>query len=161
MAEWPDWNPPGNDRAPALSAALHGRRRDEPARRARSLSRQDGVSHPRHQSALDHRHLRVFGMHPAKQRRRHGSLYPGQGRHARGGAAGQATGDGGRTAACIGRWSIGVTQRWVGNNCAADTAVRLARSAMSFLLEIVAPEVTVTFERSWPVAAGTRALDHN
>src|SRR5436309_14938201 len=117
MAEWPDWNPPGNDRAPALSAALHGRRRDEPARRARSLSRQDGVSHPRHQSALDHRHLRVFGMHPANQRTRHGSLYPGQGRHARGGAARQAAGDGGRDAACI-----GVTQRWVSNDCAARSA---------------------------------------
>ena len=39
-AEWPDWHPPaGDDRAPALSAALHGRRPRQPARRARHVSR--------------------------------------------------------------------------------------------------------------------------
>src|SRR4051794_6670334 len=41
------------------TAALHGRRRDQPAWRTRSLSWQDGVPHPRDQSALDHRHLRL------------------------------------------------------------------------------------------------------
>ena len=45
-----------DDRAPALSAALHGRRRKQSARRARALSRRDALPHPRHQSALDHRH---------------------------------------------------------------------------------------------------------
>ena len=35
--EWPDWNPPaGDDRAPALPAALHGRRSGQSARRARA-----------------------------------------------------------------------------------------------------------------------------
>src|SRR5947208_16448854 len=64
----------GDDRAPALSAALHGWRRDQPARRARSLSRQDSVPHSWHQPALDHRHVRILWLHPADQRGRHGSL---------------------------------------------------------------------------------------
>jgi len=67
-------SPGGDDRAPALSAALHGRRRDQPARCARSLSREDGVPRPRHQSALDHRHLRVLWLHPADKRGHRGSL---------------------------------------------------------------------------------------
>ena len=67
----------GNDRAPALPAALHGRRRRQPARRARALSRQDDLSHPRHQSAVDHRHLRVVGLHPAHQRGRRRTSTPG------------------------------------------------------------------------------------
>src|SRR5262249_36768857 len=53
----------GGDRAPALSAALPGRRRAQPARRARPLSWQDGVSHPRHQSALNHRPLRFTDLY--------------------------------------------------------------------------------------------------
>ena len=57
-----------DDRPPALSAALHGGRPGQPARRARALSRQDALSHPRHQSAVDHRHVRVVGMHSAHQR---------------------------------------------------------------------------------------------
>ena len=40
-AEWPDWTSAGgDDRAPALPAALHGRRPGQPARRARHVSRQ-------------------------------------------------------------------------------------------------------------------------
>src|SRR5229473_2211486 len=81
-----------DDRAPALSAALHGRRSRQSARRARALSRQDDLPHPRHQSALDHRHVRVVGLHPADQRGRDGPLQPRQGRQPRGGAAGQAPG---------------------------------------------------------------------
>jgi lipoprotein-anchoring transpeptidase ErfK/SrfK len=50
----------GDDRTTAISAALHGWGRDQPARRARPLSWQDGVPHPRHQSALDHRYVRVL-----------------------------------------------------------------------------------------------------
>jgi hypothetical protein len=34
---------------------------------ARALYLGDGVPHPRHQSALDHWHIRLIGMHPADQ----------------------------------------------------------------------------------------------
>ena len=60
----------GDDRAPALSAALHGRRPGQSARRARHVSRQHRVSHPRHQRAVDHRPARVVGLHPPDQRGR-------------------------------------------------------------------------------------------
>src|SRR5436305_14715212 len=64
----------GDDRAPALSATLHGWRRDQPARGARALSRQDGVPHPRHQSTLDHLHHRLLWMQQPYPRGRHGYL---------------------------------------------------------------------------------------
>src|SRR5262249_49647904 len=97
MAEWPGPAPPRrDDRTPALSAALHGRRRRQPARRARSLSRQNALSHPRHQPAVDHRHVRVVGVYPPHQRRHHRPLSAGAGRHARGRAAGTAAGLGER-----------------------------------------------------------------
>ena len=76
----------GDDRAPALPAALHGRRRRQSARRARALSRQDDLPHPRHQSAVDHRHVRVVGLHPPHQRGRHDLYYSREGRHPRRGA---------------------------------------------------------------------------
>ena len=57
----------GDDRAPALSAAVHGRRREQSAGRTRPLSRQHDLSHPRHQPAVDHRLFRVLGLHPAHQ----------------------------------------------------------------------------------------------
>ena len=60
----------GDDRAPALSAALHGRRPGQSARRARHVSRQHRVSHPRHQRAGHHRQARVVGLHPPHQRGR-------------------------------------------------------------------------------------------
>ena len=82
-----------DDRAPALPSALHGRWRWQPARRARALSRRHHLSHSRHQSAVHHRDLRLLGLHPAHQRGHHGPAFPRQGRHARGGAAGQGTGD--------------------------------------------------------------------
>ena len=81
-----------DDRAPALPSALHGRRRRQSARRARALSRRHHLSHSRHQSAVHHRDLRLLGLHPAHQRGHHGPAFPRQGRHARGGAAGQGTG---------------------------------------------------------------------
>ena len=52
----------GNDPAPALSAALHGRRPRQPARCARALSRRHRLSHPRNQHAADHRHRGLLGM---------------------------------------------------------------------------------------------------
>ena len=58
-----------DDRAPALSAALHGGRRRQSARRARALSRQDALPHPRHEPALDDRQIRVLGLYPPDQRR--------------------------------------------------------------------------------------------
>ena len=71
----------GNDRAPALSAALDGRRPRQSARRARALSRQHGLSHPRHQPAADHRHRGVVGLLPSDQSGRDRSLRSGSGRH--------------------------------------------------------------------------------
>ena len=44
-----------DDRAPALPAALDGGRPRQSARRARDVSRQHGLSHPRHQRARDYR----------------------------------------------------------------------------------------------------------
>ncbi len=67
-AEWPDWHPPAEMiSAPALSAALHGRRPGQPARRARDVSRLQRVPHPRHQRSLDDRQVRLVGLHPPDQ----------------------------------------------------------------------------------------------
>ena len=49
-------------RAPALSAALHGRRPRQPARRPRHVSRQHRLPHPRHQRARDHRSGGIVGL---------------------------------------------------------------------------------------------------
>ena len=59
-----------DDRAPAVPAAFYGRRRRQPARGARPLSRKHGLSYPRHQSTVDHRSFRVVWLHPPHQRRR-------------------------------------------------------------------------------------------
>jgi hypothetical protein len=45
----------GNARASAEPAALHGRRPEQSARRARALSRLDALPHPRIERALDYR----------------------------------------------------------------------------------------------------------
>jgi hypothetical protein len=91
---------------------------------------------------LDHRHLRVLWLHPAHERGCDRSLHAREGRHPRGGAAGQAASDGCRDPACTARWCIGSAQRGLGNDRAArsaslrhgavrniDTAVRLTRLA--------------------------------
>src|SRR6516164_4637028 len=54
----------GNDRAPTLFAALHGRWPRQPARSARNVSRQHCVSHPRHQCAGDDRAGRLVRLLP-------------------------------------------------------------------------------------------------
>ena len=56
-----------DDRAPALSAALHGGRPRQSAGRARHVSRHQRIPHPRHQRSLDHRQVRVLGLHPPDQ----------------------------------------------------------------------------------------------
>jgi len=67
-AEWPDWIPAaGNDRAPALFAALRGRRPGQSARRARHVSRRHRVPHPRHQRSDHHRQECVEWLHPSHQ----------------------------------------------------------------------------------------------
>src|SRR6516165_3126907 len=71
---------------------------------ARALSWQDGVSHPRHQSALDHRHLRVLWLHPAHERGHYGPLQASKGRHARGSTPVEAVDDCGN---CDGRLASG------------------------------------------------------
>src|SRR5471032_2209974 len=50
-AEWPDWTPPPEMIAPALSAALYGRRPGQSAWCPRDVSRHHRLSHPRHQPA--------------------------------------------------------------------------------------------------------------
>ena len=97
-AEWPDWHPPsGDDRAPALSAALHGRRPRQSARRPRDVSRLDRLPHPRHQPALDDRQVRLLGLHRHAERGRLGPVRSRQGRHPRRGDAGRpAAGNGDR-----------------------------------------------------------------
>ena len=70
-----------NDRPPALPAALHGRWPDQPARRARHVSRQHDLSHPRHQRPVDHRPARVVGLHPPHQRGRDRPRQPRERRH--------------------------------------------------------------------------------
>ena len=55
--QWPDWRPPPEMlRRRPRSAALHGGRPRQSARRARALSRLVALSHPRLQRALDDRH---------------------------------------------------------------------------------------------------------
>ena len=76
MAEWPDWNPPEQmiERQPYLPRFMAGGE-GTIARRTRTLPRQYALPHPWHQSAVDHRNIRVVGVHPAQQRRHHGPLH--------------------------------------------------------------------------------------
>jgi hypothetical protein len=67
MKEWPDWFPEGDDHAPTLSAAVHGWWRDQSARRARDVSGQYRIPHPRHQSAVNHRQFRILRLHSFDQ----------------------------------------------------------------------------------------------
>ena len=76
-----------DDRAPALSAALHGRRPRQSARRACDVSGFDRLPHPRHQPAFDDRQVRLVGLHRHAERGRLGSVRAHQGRHPRGGDA--------------------------------------------------------------------------
>ena len=71
----------GNDRAPALSAALDGGRARQSARRPRDVSRHHGLSHSRHQPAADHRHRGVVGLLPPDQSGCDRSLRSDPGRH--------------------------------------------------------------------------------
>src|SRR5262252_1328247 len=82
-----------NDRTPTLSAALYGRWRGQPPRGARALSWRHALPHPRHEPAVDHRDLRIFGLHPTHKRRHYGPLQASKGRHARGGAPVRAADD--------------------------------------------------------------------
>ena len=77
----------GDDRSPALSAALHGRRPRQSAWRARDVSRHHRLSHPRHQPALDDRQVRLLGLHRHAERGRLRPVRSRQGRHPRGRAA--------------------------------------------------------------------------
>ena len=69
--EWPSWTPPSQMLAPAArSAAPHGRRHRQSARRARDVSRLDALSHPRLQRAGDDRPGGVLRLLPHDQRGR-------------------------------------------------------------------------------------------
>ena len=91
MAEWPDWNPPEQmiERQPYLPEQFMAGGDGNPlGARALYLGRH-ALPHPRHQSAVHHRQLRVLGLHPAHQRGHHRSLRAGEGWHPRGGAVRQ------------------------------------------------------------------------
>ena len=94
MAEWPDWHPPAEmiERQPYLPRFMAGGEGNPLGARALYLGKTH-LPHPRHQPAVDHRHLRVVGLHPSHQRGRHRPLLSREGRHPRGGAARQAAGD--------------------------------------------------------------------
>ena len=70
-----------DDLAPALSAALHGRRPRQPARRPRDVSRDHRLSYPRHQPAGYDRHRHLVRLLPAGQRRCFRPLWSRSGRH--------------------------------------------------------------------------------
>ena len=94
MAEWPDWNPPEEMivRQPYLPRFMAGGETNPLGARALYLGKTVYRIHG-DQSALDHRHIRLLGMHPADERGRNGPLWAHQGRHARGGAAGPTAGN--------------------------------------------------------------------
>ncbi len=95
MKEWPDWFPPKEmiGRQPYLPRFMAGGDTNPLGARAH-VSRQYGISHPRHQPAVDHRHLRVLWLHQADQRRRRRPVQPRDRRHPRGGVAWLSTGFG-------------------------------------------------------------------
>ena len=128
MAEWPDWNPPSEmiERQPYLPRFMAGGEGNPLGARALYLGKTH-LPHPRHQSAFDHRLVRVVGLHPAHQRGHRGPLYPRQGRHPRGGAAGrQAAGN--RFGGAV--WSARLAGRSAGVDGAASAA-RLRDGALA------------------------------
>ena len=88
MAEWPDWNPPAEmiERQPYLPRFMAGGEGNPLGARALYLG-SIAISHSRNQPALDHRHVRVIGLHSAHQPRRRRPLRPRPDRHARRGVA--------------------------------------------------------------------------
>ena len=70
-AEWPDWTPPPEmiARQPYLPRFMAGGPGQSDGR-ARALSRRHHLSHPRHQSAANHRQRRLVRLLPAGERRR-------------------------------------------------------------------------------------------
>ena len=80
--EWPDWTPPPEmiERQPYLPRFMAGGP-GQSAGRARALSRQHRLSHPRDQCAADHRDGRVVRMFPPGQSRCHRSVRSYSGRH--------------------------------------------------------------------------------
>ena len=84
-AEWPDWHPPPEmiDRQPYLPRFMAGGPGNPLGARAMYLGNH-GLSHPRHQPALDDRQVRLLGLHRHAERGRLGPVRPRQGRHPRG-----------------------------------------------------------------------------
>ena len=87
-AEWPDWHPPPEmiDRQPYLPRFMAGGPGNPLGARAMYLGNH-GVPHPRHQPALDHRQVRLLGLHRHAERRRLRPVRSRQGRYPRGRAA--------------------------------------------------------------------------
>ena len=85
-AAWPDWHPPAEmivrEREKGRILPVDdGRRAGQSARRARHVSRQHALPHPRHQRAVDDRHQRLVRLHPAAQRGCRRPVRTRQGRH--------------------------------------------------------------------------------
>jgi hypothetical protein len=80
--------------APAVPAALYGRWRRQPPGGTRPLPRQHRISHPRHQSTVDHRPFRVVWLHPPHERGRGRPLQPRKCRDPRSRSAGFISGIG-------------------------------------------------------------------
>ena len=87
-AEWPDWHPPTEmiERQPYLPRFMAGGPGNPLGARAMYLG-STVLSHPRHQPALDHRQVRLLGLHRHAERGRLGPVRSRQGRHPRGRAA--------------------------------------------------------------------------
>ena len=87
-AEWPDWHPPTEmiERQPYLPRFMAGGPGNPMGARAMYLG-STVLSYPRHQPALDHRQVRLLGLHRHAERGRLGPVRPRQGRHPRGRAA--------------------------------------------------------------------------
>ena len=67
-AEWPDWHPPAEmiARQPYLPRFVAGGPGNPLGARAMYLGSSD-LSHSRHQRSVDHRQVRLLGLHPADQ----------------------------------------------------------------------------------------------
>jgi len=131
-AEWPDWHPPPEmiDRQPYLPRFMAGGPGNPLGARAMYLGN-TVYRNPRHQPALDHRQVRLVGLHRHAERGRLGSVRSREGRQPRGGNAWRRTarhGDGFRaagTGACRRRARANAGRRY---RHAADRGAAAARA---------------------------------
>ena len=89
MSKWPDWHPPKEmiARQPYLPRFTAGGEGNPMGARALYLGN-TRISHPRHQSTVNHRPFRVVWLHPPHERRRGRPLQPRKCRDPRSRSAG-------------------------------------------------------------------------